>query len=67
MKDQEVYYLAGKTDRKVHYGKYWIKKLMEPEFAEFILGLLQELKTLQLTLVQTYLLLAVCLFEPGRF
>ncbi|GAU93687.1 hypothetical protein RvY_05585 [Ramazzottius varieornatus] len=65
VKDQEVYYLAGNADRKVHYGKYWIKKLMEPEFAEFILGILQELKTLQLTLVQTYLLLAVCLFEPG--
>ncbi|XP_055341755.1 ecdysone-induced protein 78C-like isoform X2 [Paramacrobiotus metropolitanus] len=58
----EVFYLAGFED--FHYGRYWMDQTLDPNFIKAILAFMDALNELQLTLTESYVLMAIGMFRP---
>ncbi|XP_055332765.1 uncharacterized protein LOC129584571 isoform X2 [Paramacrobiotus metropolitanus] len=60
----EFYYLVGPEN--VHSSRYWLISVgqLEQDYVEYVISFAASLNSLGLTLVETYLILAVALFRP---
>jgi hypothetical protein len=63
-KNDEVYYLIEPD--KIHCSYYWVKQLFEDDFVAIVFGLWRELNSVGLTRVESFLLIAVAVFNEGQ-
>ncbi|OQV20669.1 putative nuclear hormone receptor HR3 [Hypsibius exemplaris] len=60
----ETYYWIGERNRQYHYCQYWMRQVLHPSHIAKVFSLSEDLNAVKLTVVESFLLLAVATFHP---